>query len=113
MIFATLLVAFAYPVSGGWKWGTGWLDAMGFYDFAGSSIVHAFGGFGALALALHSDSEVRDAGVHEEVVLHVQDGFDLFAHFLLGDSHADKVLAVREVVNEGHEELGPVLGLAL
>ena len=52
MIFATLLVAFAYPVSGGWKWGTGWLDAMGFYDFAGSSIVHAFGGFAALACVL-------------------------------------------------------------
>ena len=52
MIFATLLVAFAYPVSGGWKWGAGWLDAMGFYDFAGSSIVHAFGGFAALACVL-------------------------------------------------------------
>ncbi len=52
MLFATLLVAFAYPISGGWKWGTGWLDAAGFYDFAGSSIVHAFGGFAALACVL-------------------------------------------------------------
>ena len=52
MLFATLLVAIAYPISGSWKWGTGWLDAAGFYDFAGSSIVHAFGGFAALACVL-------------------------------------------------------------
>ena len=49
MIFAALLVGLAYPISGGWKWGGGWLDQMGFYDFAGSSVVHAFGGFAALA----------------------------------------------------------------
>ncbi|HRI82696.1 MAG TPA: ammonium transporter, partial [Opitutaceae bacterium] len=49
MIIATLLVAFAYPITGSWKWGEGWLDAMGFYDFAGSSLVHGFGGFAALA----------------------------------------------------------------
>ena len=52
MIFAVLLVGFAYPISGGWKWGGGWLDDMGFYDFAGSSVVHAFGGFAALACVL-------------------------------------------------------------
>ena len=52
MIFATLLVAFAYPISGSWKWGTGWLHGMGFVDFAGSSIVHAFGGFAALACVI-------------------------------------------------------------
>lgn len=52
MLFSTLLVGFAYPLAGSWKWGTGWLDGMGFYDFAGSSIVHAFGGFAALACAL-------------------------------------------------------------
>jgi Amt family ammonium transporter len=52
MLFATLLVGFAYPVSGSWKWGGGWLDQMGFYDFAGSSVVHAFGGFAALACAM-------------------------------------------------------------
>ena len=52
MIFATLLVGFAYPVSGFWKWGAGGLDAMGFYDFAGSSVVHAFGGFSALACVI-------------------------------------------------------------
>lgn len=52
MIFAVLLVGFAYPITGGWKWGGGWLDAMGFTDFAGSSVVHAFGGFAALACVL-------------------------------------------------------------
>jgi len=52
MIFATLLVGFAYPLSGSWKWGYGFLDDMGFYDFAGSSVVHAFGGFAALACVL-------------------------------------------------------------
>jgi len=52
MIFATVLVAIAYPISGSWKWGAGWLDDMGFYDFAGSSVVHAFGGFAGLACVL-------------------------------------------------------------
>ncbi|MGE4550115.1 MAG: hypothetical protein AAEJ57_01905, partial [Opitutales bacterium] len=52
MLFAVLLVMFAYPISGAWKWGGGFLDADGFYDFAGSSIVHAFGGFAALACVL-------------------------------------------------------------
>ncbi len=52
MIFAVLLVGIAYPISGYWKWGGGWLNDMGFYDFAGSSVVHAFGGFAALACVL-------------------------------------------------------------
>lgn len=52
MLFAVLLVMFAYPISGAWKWGGGFLDADGFYDFAGSSIVHAFGGFAALACVI-------------------------------------------------------------
>jgi len=52
MLFAVLLVGFAYPITGSWKWGGGFLDQMGFYDFAGSSIVHAFGGFAALACVL-------------------------------------------------------------
>jgi len=49
MIYAAVLVTLLYPISGSWKWGTGWLDGMGFADFAGSSIVHGFGGFAALA----------------------------------------------------------------
>ena len=49
MIYAAILVTFLYPITGSWKWGTGWLDAKGFGDFAGSTLVHAFGGFAALA----------------------------------------------------------------
>ncbi|MFP4261350.1 MAG: ammonium transporter, partial [Opitutales bacterium] len=52
MIFATILVTFAYPISGSWQWGGGWLAERGFYDFAGSSLVHGFGGFAALACAM-------------------------------------------------------------
>jgi len=52
MLYATILVAFLYPIAGSWKWGGGWLDQMGFYDFAGSSLVHAFGGFAALGAVL-------------------------------------------------------------
>ena len=52
MVVATILVAFAYPITGSWKWGEGWLDANGFYDFAGSTLVHAFGGFAALAAVI-------------------------------------------------------------
>ncbi|MEL6124252.1 MAG: ammonium transporter, partial [Bacteroidota bacterium] len=49
LIFATLFVAISYPITGMWKWGAGWLDTMGFYDFAGSTIVHSVGGWAALA----------------------------------------------------------------
>lgn len=52
MIFATLLVCFAYPITGSWQWGGGWLAEKGFYDFAGSSLVHGFGGFAALACVI-------------------------------------------------------------
>lgn len=48
MIFAFFFVAFVYPIAGSWKWGGGFLDAMGFYDFAGSTLVHSVGGWGAL-----------------------------------------------------------------
>jgi Amt family ammonium transporter len=48
MIFALIFVAIIYPIAGSWKWGGGWLDAMGFYDFAGSTLVHSVGGWGAL-----------------------------------------------------------------
>lgn len=47
-IIITIYVAFVYPVSGSWKWGGGWLNELGFYDFAGSTLVHAVGGWGAL-----------------------------------------------------------------
>ncbi|MEM7621789.1 MAG: ammonium transporter [Planctomycetota bacterium] len=49
LIFSTLYVAIVYPIAGSWKWGYGWLDDAGFYDFAGSTLVHSVGGWGALA----------------------------------------------------------------
>ncbi len=49
LIYSVFITAFIYPISGYWKWGGGWLDAMGFYDFAGSVVVHSVGGFAALA----------------------------------------------------------------
>jgi Amt family ammonium transporter len=52
LLFATLLVAFSYPITGMWKWGAGWLNAMEFQDFAGSTLVHAVGGAAALVMAL-------------------------------------------------------------
>ena len=47
MLFATVFVAFVYPSLGEWKWGGGWLDQLGFYDFAGSTLVHGVGGAAA------------------------------------------------------------------
>jgi Amt family ammonium transporter len=52
LIFTVVLTGIIYPISGSWKWGGGWLDAMGFYDFAGSILVHAVGGFAGLAGAI-------------------------------------------------------------
>ncbi len=49
LIFSTIYVAVIYPWVGSWKWGGGWLDARGFYDFAGSTLVHSVGGWAALA----------------------------------------------------------------
>jgi len=50
--YSLFITALVYPISGFWKWGGGWLDQMGFYDFAGSIVVHAVGGFAALAGAI-------------------------------------------------------------
>lgn len=48
LLFSTLYVAIVYPIAGSWKWGGGWLDQLGFYDFAGSTLVHGVGGWAAL-----------------------------------------------------------------
>jgi Amt family ammonium transporter len=48
LIFSTIYVALVYPCLGSWKWGGGWLDQTGFYDFAGSTLVHSVGGWAAL-----------------------------------------------------------------
>lgn len=49
LIFTLIFVGIVYPIIGSWKWGGGVLDDLGFYDFAGSTLVHAVGGFAALA----------------------------------------------------------------
>jgi Amt family ammonium transporter len=49
LIFSAIYVALIYPVIGMWHWGGGWLAERGFHDFAGSTIVHSVGGWGALA----------------------------------------------------------------
>jgi ammonium transporter, Amt family len=48
LIYSFLISAFIYPIIGHWVWGGGWLSKIGFADFAGSTVVHAVGGFAAL-----------------------------------------------------------------
>ena len=48
MIFTLFYVGLVYPIVGSWKWGGGFLEAWGFYDFAGSTLVHSVGGWAAL-----------------------------------------------------------------
>jgi len=52
LVFTLILTAFIYPLQASWKWGGGFLDEMGFLDFAGSTVVHSVGGWAALAGAL-------------------------------------------------------------
>lgn len=48
LLFSFVLVAVAYPITGHWIWGGGWLSKVGFFDFAGSTVVHSCGGWAAL-----------------------------------------------------------------
>lgn len=48
MIFTIIYVGLVYPIIGSWKWGGGFLDSWGFYDFAGSTLVHSVGGWAAI-----------------------------------------------------------------
>lgn len=57
LVFSAVMTAIIYPVFGAWAWGSlflgqGWLEKMGFHDFAGSTVVHSVGGWAALAGAL-------------------------------------------------------------
>ena len=51
-IFAAILTGIIYPIEMGWQWGGGYLAALGFSDFAGSTLVHSAGGAAALAGAI-------------------------------------------------------------
>ncbi len=59
LAFSAVFVAISYPITGYWKWGGGWLEVWlgqqvgaSFYDFAGSTLVHSVGGWGALMGAI-------------------------------------------------------------
>ena len=52
LAFVIVLVAVIYPIQASWKWGGGFLDARGFQDFAGSTVVHSVGGWAALTGAI-------------------------------------------------------------
>lgn len=57
LIFSILITGVIYPIFGSWAWGglfngSGWLESLGFIDFAGSTVVHSVGGWAALAGAL-------------------------------------------------------------
>lgn len=52
LAFTLVLSGFIYPIAGSWQWGGGWLSEMGFYDFAGSTLVHSVGGWAALTGAV-------------------------------------------------------------
>ena len=52
LLFILVMTGLIYPIVGAWTWGEGWLSAMGFKDFAGSTIVHSTGGWAALAGAI-------------------------------------------------------------
>ncbi|MCX7797538.1 MAG: ammonium transporter [Melioribacter sp.] len=52
ILFSFILVAFMYPITGHWIWGGGWLAKLGFWDFAGSTVVHSVGGWAALSGAM-------------------------------------------------------------
>jgi ammonium transporter, Amt family len=52
LIFTVVITIFIYPISGHWKWGGGWLDQLGFRDFAGSTLVHSVGAWVGLAGAI-------------------------------------------------------------
>ena len=55
-----VLTAIIYPIVGAWTWGTGWLSAMGFKDFAGTTIVHSTGGLVVFAVPLLDRMRIDD-----------------------------------------------------
>jgi len=62
MIFTVVYVGLVYPIVGAWKWGGGFLDSWGFYDFAGSTLVHSVGGWAALVAIFLLGSRIGKFG---------------------------------------------------
>ena len=52
LVFVVGFLMISYPITGSWHWGGGFLNELGFYDFAGSTLVHSVGGWGALVMAI-------------------------------------------------------------
>ena len=67
LIFVVVLTGFIYPIQGAWKWGAGWLDAKGFLDFAGSTLVHSTGGWAALCGAIILGARIGKYGPDGQV----------------------------------------------
>ena len=67
LIFVVILCGIIYPIQGSWEWGTGWLDDMGFSDFAGSTLVHSTGGWAALVGAIIIGARKGKYGPNGEV----------------------------------------------
>lgn len=72
LLYSVCICAFIYPVFGSWAWGSllngnGWLEGMGFIDFAGSTVVHSVGGWAALAGAIVLGPRIGKYGPKGEV----------------------------------------------
>ncbi|MEO0948989.1 MAG: ammonium transporter [Cyanobacteria bacterium J06641_5] len=68
LLFSAILTGIAYPITGHWQWGGGWLTEFGFHDFAGSTIVHSVGGWaaltGAFVLGPRVDKYLKDGSAN-------------------------------------------------
>ena len=67
LVFAVVMTSFIYPMEGFWKWGGGWLDQLGFQDFAGSIVVHMAGAAAALAAVIMVGPRLGRYGPNGEV----------------------------------------------
>ncbi|MBU4263037.1 MAG: ammonium transporter [Proteobacteria bacterium] len=72
LIYSAIVCAFIYPIFGSWAWGSllngnGWLEKLGFIDFAGSTVVHSIGGWAALAGAIVLGPRIGKYGKNGEV----------------------------------------------
>ena len=67
LLFTLAMVGLVYPVVGHWAWGGGWLSELGFHDFAGSTVVHSVGGWGALLFAALLGPRIGKYGPDGEV----------------------------------------------
>ncbi|HEY8495491.1 MAG: ammonium transporter [Bacillota bacterium] len=68
LAFAVVMTALIYPIIGHWVWGGGWLAELGFMDFAGSTVVHSVGAWGALTFARMLGPRLGKYGPQGQVV---------------------------------------------